>query len=217
MSKPRFKKAAQAAALTLISHNIKKLPVNPFDIIAQHNNWKSMTYKEYALLNNFHTDEDVIFQFGSIDGCAFYDTDNDRYLIIYNDDLFWIKSPQRITWTLTHEIGHIVLGHLRETPEAMITRAVLGEEKYQQFEAEAEYFAANVLAPTPVLYRLKISTVEEIIDLCGISRAAALNKLKHLRQRGKRFFDDFLIDRQFSDFVIAKIEAAMAAEDDVPF
>ncbi|MBO8158859.1 ImmA/IrrE family metallo-endopeptidase [Thermosyntropha sp.] len=204
--KPRFKRTAQIAAQTLISHGVNQLPVNEKMFIKQHDNWELMTYTEFGKINNLN-EEEVIFIIGSFDGCAFYDADNNRYLIIYNDNPLWIENPQRIRWTIMHEIGHILLGHLEETQEAMITRAALGNQKYKIFEIEAEYFAANILAPAPVLFKLNLFSVEEIMKICNISKTAAENRLKHLLKRmkkGKLFDDDFDIYNQFLSFIYKK-------------
>jgi rubrerythrin len=206
MIRPRFDRTAQKAAEALISHHIKRLPVNPLEMIKQHKNWRTMTYYELGAHNGI-PEEDVIRLVGSSDGCAFYQAEQDRYLILYNTNVLWLDSTRRMTWTLAHEAGHILLGHLSETHEAMIARSSLDEAKYQQLEAEAEYFAANVLAPDPVLFRLGLSMASQIMDVCGISHAAAENKLKHLarRRKSRRLFkDDLIIDKQFHDFIYQK-------------
>lgn len=203
---PRFEKTAIAAARFLIKHDLKILPIDPFSIIARKSNWECMTYNDFALLNELKISE-VIDNIGSIDGCAFYDADDDRYLILYNDNKAQIRTIRRITWTMMHEIGHIELDHLKETGEAMITRASLGDDKYQKFEAEAEFFASMILAPLPVLYRLEVSTTNQIMNICGLSKKAAENRLNQLNMRirqKKIFKDDRIIESHFHDFIYQK-------------
>lgn len=205
-NKPRFTRTARLAVKTFKEHGITRLPVNPMDIIAQHKNWATMTYDDFASIKGWDT-EDVIRKTGSFDGCAIYDSNADLYLILYNDHPLWIDNSRRITWTLMHEIGHIILDHLKETGEAAITRGELSKSKYEQFEAEAEYFAACVLSPIPVLYRLGIDTYEQIMQICGISKLAAQNRLTHLKKRIKQkriFADDIEVSAIFHDFTFQK-------------
>lgn len=203
---PDFKKTARMAAKTLETHNIFRLPVDPFAIIDQHENWRAMTYEEFGKLNGLD-EESVIKQIGSKDGCAFYDADEDRYLVIYNDNPIWINISQRITWTIIHEIGHIVLNHLKESGEAMLLRAALSEGEYSRLEAEAEFFAANILAPAPVIYKLGLSSYGQVMKICGISKKAALNRLKHIEWRFNQkqiFKEDLIVESIFYNFINQK-------------
>lgn len=61
---------------------------------------------------------------------------NDTFLILYNEK----HSPERINWTLAHEVGHIYLGH--QTDGAIE-------------EVEAHFFAAQLLMPEVVLRLLE--------------------------------------------------------------
>ena len=81
----------------------------------------------------------------------------DEYLIIYNED----HVPGRIRWTIAHEIGHIALGHLR------------GVSAVTDEEAEANYFARELLTPLAVLDELGVRSVAEIAEVCDISSWAA--------------------------------------------
>lgn len=81
-----------------------------------------------------------------------------QYMIIYNAA---VMVRQRIRWTIAHEIGHIVLGH--------IDGAYKGGDK----EAEANYFARELLAPLSVLDELGARTPAAISQTCDISSEAA--------------------------------------------
>jgi len=203
---PDFKRTALMAAKTLVNHNIFRLPVDPFTIIRQHNNWKTMTYREFGGLSGLD-EKKVIKQIGSVDGCAFYDADEDRYLVLYNDNPLWISISQRITWTIIHEIGHIVLNHLKESGESMLLRAALSAGEYSRFEAEAEFFAANILAPASVIHKLGLSSYGQVMKVCGISKKAALNRLKHIDWRFNQkqvFKEDLIIESLFYNFINQK-------------
>ena len=80
-----------------------------------------------------------------IDGKCIYDPEMKLYIIIYNDS----KPENRIRFTIAHEFGHIVLGHLCETKNE-VGRDGLPDTEYFEYENEANTFASNLLAP-PIL------------------------------------------------------------------
>ena len=86
-----------------------------------------------------------------------------QYLLVYKDD----TSFERLRWTLAHEIGHIVLGHLE--------RQTADEDK---LEEEANYFARELLMPLVVLDRLQARSLADVCRVCGVSRAAAQIRLR---------------------------------------
>lgn len=83
-----------------------------------------------------------------------------------------LKNAGRIRWTLTHEIGHIYIGHLEVIEGAEIA---YNEQRgfYDQFESEADYFAWNLLAPLPILREMGIRSASEIKATYGLSNQAA--------------------------------------------
>ena len=64
---------------------------------------------------------------------------------------------------LAHELGHILLKHMEDTPVE---------------EAEANCFAGHLLCPVPAVEGM---AAEEIAASCYVSRAAALNTLENRR------------------------------------
>ena len=86
--------------------------------------------------------------------------DRAQYLLVYRDDI----SFERLRWTLAHELGHILLGHLRSG------RRAAGHGRQEE---EANYFAKELLMPLPVLARLDARSAAAISRLCGVSREAA--------------------------------------------
>jgi hypothetical protein len=82
---------------------------------------------------------------------------DNEYLIIYNNH----QPLDRIRWTISHEIGHIVLGHLTGAPT------------FTDMESEANYFAREPLAPLAVLDELDIRSASKIAEVCEISKIAA--------------------------------------------
>ena len=74
--------------------------------------------------------------------------------ICYDQD----ANKGRLRQSIAHEIAHIWLEHPSD------------EEPY---ETEAEYFAAYLLAPIPVIIRLRLSSVWEVQDHFDVSFEAA--------------------------------------------
>lgn len=82
------------------------------------------------------------------------------------------RTIQRIRFSKAHELGHIVLKHFTEF-EQPDSYSIHKSKAYQVLEREADMFAAELLAPTPVLKELNMFDVEHIMRLCDISNAAA--------------------------------------------
>lgn len=114
---------------------------------------------------------------------------NGNIRIIVRDD----PIPQK-RYTIMHEIGHIVLGHIESDGRSDVD------------EYAAERFAIGVLAPACVLWGLGIQTAEEIADLCNISITSAKIREKRMQELYAR--NKFLtsplerqVFQQFSDFI----------------
>lgn len=102
------------------------------------------------------------------DGCTIVHQRNGQtvYIVLYNDAK---RSLARRRFTLAHEIGHILLEH--------------GCDGDRQ-EAEANCFAAELLAPRVLVHRLlELSDTavfpEDLHDRFGISLEAARLRLRH--------------------------------------
>lgn len=92
---------------------------------------------------------------------------NGKYVICYNDE----KPPTRIKFTIWHEIGHIQLGHLDGC-----------EKSEERIEAEANHFAAYILAPLVFVFLLRLETPNDIADTFGISIDCACNVYTHYQK-----------------------------------
>lgn len=112
------------------------------------------------------------------------------------------KPIPRQRFTAAHELGHILLGHVGEGRPAH--RGPLPADN--PIEREANVFASRLLAPACVLWGCGVESVEDIMELCGISRQAAelrRQRLQELRGRG-RFLSSPLERRvyeQFEEFI----------------
>lgn len=78
-------------------------------------------------------------------------------------------TPERQRFTIAHELGHILLGHVGE--HQLVNREPASTDN--PIEQEANVFASRILAPACVLWALNARSPEEISDLCRISYQAA--------------------------------------------
>lgn len=90
-----------------------------------------------------------------------------EYYIFYRGDMI----PGRIRFTVAHELGHIVLGHLDHATHT--TRNHEPRAGDTPIEQAANVFASRLLAPACVLHDLNALTPERISELCDISLTAA--------------------------------------------
>lgn len=76
--------------------------------------------------------------------------------IYYNDA---IMSEGRVRFSIMHELGHIFLGH--------------GEYRNNVLEAEANYFASNILAPRMAVHYSQCKRPKHVMNQFGLTFEAA--------------------------------------------
>lgn len=103
-------------------------------------------------------------------------------LIFYNDS----NSHQRSRFTVAHELGHILLGHIGR--KDLINQEPSDEAT--EIEQAANVFASRLLAPACVLWGLQAHSPEEIMKYCDITYTAA-------NFRAKRMAELYLRERRF--------------------
>lgn len=118
-------------------------------------------------------------------------------VILFNADD--IAARQR--YTIMHELGHYLLGHLGESPLSRSECECKPEE-----EQAADKFAIDVLAPACVLWGLQLHTAEEIARVCNISMQAAQYRAERMEllYRRNKFLSHPLerqVYEQFGDFI----------------
>lgn len=155
-----YKQARNASWNCLLDCNIRSLPVKPVPIV-----------RSYAINCKYQSAELLKGRSGMI-----YHQ-NDRIIILINQEE--IQGRQR--FTIMHELGHFLLGHLGETPFSR------SEDDCRPAEEQAaDKFAIDILAPACVLWGLQLHTPEEIADFCKISLDAAryrADRMKILYER----------------------------------
>lgn len=93
------------------------------------------------------------------------------------------QNDRRRRFTIMHELGHYLLGHLGDEPLSRSESDCKPEE-----EQAADRFAADMLMPACVLWGLDVHTPEEIAKLCNVSMQAArirAERMAVLYKRGK--------------------------------
>ena len=101
-------------------------------------------------------------------------------LIVYNRQ----KPRPRKRFTVAHELGHILLGHVGQYQ--LVNREPSPNDN--PIEQAANVFASRLLAPACVLWALNTQTPVEIAELCDISLQAAeyrAARMEELRRRNK--------------------------------
>lgn len=194
MSYCKYKNARDAAWKTLIECGISSLPVRPSEI-CRHYNWVLADYidgkRSIELLGLSELREKT-------DGfCAV--TENHVY-IFYDSSL----PVGRQRFTVAHEIGHLILGHVGTGTATVENREPTGAEREE--ETQANQFAARLLAPACVLHEIGATEQEEIQKLCGISKQAAkirAERMQELERRGRYYTSNLecRVVRQFESYI----------------
>ena len=176
-----YKGARDASWRCLIDCNISELPVKPVQIARQY----GLTCKDSA-------------RFLQVDeaGKIIRRSSGDVQILLRPDAPV---SGKR--FTVMHELGHYLLGHLGDEPLSRSQSTITQPEEYA-----AERFAVGVLMPACVLWGIGAFDAETIARLCNVSPEAAqrrAERLRLLRKRGK-FLTSPLeqqVFQQFKDFI----------------
>ena len=113
------------------------------------------------------------------------------------------QNRQRCRFTIAHELGHILLGHVDKFE--LVNREPSPEDN--EIEQQANIFASRLLAPACVLWGCNVQSPEEIMRLCDISHQAAqfrFSRMKVLYERQK-FLTSPLekkVYKQFKPFIL---------------
>lgn len=174
-----YQNARDAAWRLLIDCNVRELPVK-VGTICKKLDIRVWSYeKGKNLINHF----DLTNQILQTDGFLIFL--KERPCIFYNN--FCTRQRQR--FTIAHEIGHLLLGHINPGQITAINREVSPSDN--PIEKAANQFAIRLLAPACVLWGKDIHTAEEISKLCDISKTAASFREQRMEKLYKR--NKFLI------------------------
>ena len=164
---PDYDRAARLAYKTILSLHIESLPVDPLMILSHCKNTRVRTYDEIA--ERFGFSDPAHMKWYYLNNKDAYTVRLEKngvtlYEMIYDSHVL----PARRRFTLAHELGHIVLKH--------------SKEQWWE-EREADYYAAQLLAPRPVFdlfdrYGLNPSDPDLIGRAFGLSRTASENAIQ---------------------------------------
>lgn len=154
---------------------LDSFPVSSFEVLKELSDFiECLPWSEARVV--FNQSDPYHLQEHNADARTLLPPGSQTYFIIYDD--VNPNNPERINWTLMHEIGHIILGHLRDFGETALDRGGLKSEKYGVLEVEANFFAAEVLMPTPVFRHFSGLSVNFLVLLCGVTEEPASKQLK---------------------------------------
>jgi len=177
-SKPRFALATKRAYELLAELDICEFPVEPLKIIKHFPNWHLQGWRELHV--NTVEKDPLNIDKEKAEAKTVKLRGSDEYLIVYDER---VDNRQRIRWTLAHEIGHIVMGHLVHFDATALNRRGLTQEEYGVLEVEAHCFASDLLAPKTIIRRFGFRNDPKSIALtCDISIDAAERRLKEIKR-----------------------------------
>lgn len=169
-----YMQARDAAWQMLIDCHVTELPVK-VETICQHYEWTLATYTEARQALEAL---DLMRLAASTDGFCLHLSG--RYYIFFDD-----HTPRgRQRFTIAHEIGHIMLGHVGAGECTIINRDPKPTDAPE--EVQANQFATRILAPAWVLHSIGATTPVQIAKVCDISNAAARFRAKRMEELEKR-------------------------------
>lgn len=109
-----------------------------------------------------------------LDASAHYDKRSGHYAVIINRKKFSYpfkqSSDRRLNFTIAHEIGHIVLEHIK-----------FSSPSYTD-ELEADEFAARLLMPEKLLLTFNYYSISQVAAWLKVSKSALINRLIRLNK-----------------------------------
>lgn len=179
MNYKKYQNARDAAWNILIQEQISELPINITGLCKQ----LGIRVKYYVPTDGNDGKSTII--------------NGTPYIMVRKD----MPIPRK-RFTVAHELGHILLGHVGEYE--LVNREPGPSDN--PVEREANVFASRLLAPACVLWGCGVKTAEDIQNIAGISKQAAeyrMERMELLYQRDK-FLTSPLerkVYHQFEDFI----------------
>lgn len=199
----QYQNARDASWLCLIHHGVQSLPVSMSKLLRESGVPIGRYCDNAAKLRHIGLDRLMVN-----DGFTIRDHAG-KLFVYYNEQC----SPQRTRFTLAHELGHIVLGHLTAGDFGVQYSPRNNEplEVRDPAEREANVFASRLLAPACVLWRLGIHRAEDIAQLCQISTTAAQFRAERMDRLYQREAD-WLSTKGRSCFLQSPLEQQVLAQ-----
>ena len=173
-----YQKARDASWRILLDCKIDRLPID-LNAICRDLKIRVLSYgKNMRMIERAN----LVSTIRRADGVTFYVRETP--VILFDET----RPQPRARFTVAHELGHIILGHVH--PGGVTTANREPHPKDAPEETAANQFAARLLAPACVLWAMNVHTPEEIMDLCQISRSAAEFRAQRMVELYRR--DKFL-------------------------
>lgn len=157
-------------------YNIQSIPVNVFLLAKKLGirlvKFSDLTKYEIKRLADFGVSEDMAGFYALVEKQG-----KTEAYIYYNDKL----ELGRIRFTILHEIGHIILGHLEQSDLA---------------EAEANFFAKYLIAPPMLVDKIKPTDYMEIQEVFLLTKSCAWNSFDYYQSWKKHhsragYYEDY--------------------------
>ena len=169
-----YKTARDKAWQILIDCKVDKLPVSTA-ALCEHYGWVLADYQEGK------TATDLLGLSSLTERTDGFCTMTDHFTYIFYNSVLPVGRQR---FTVAHEIGHLVLGHVGRGRVTTINREPSPQDS--QEETQANQFAARLLAPACVLHELGATTPEAIQQVCGLSLQAAEFRAARMQELEKR-------------------------------
>lgn len=177
----------------LLKYKIDKLPVKISDICRGEKIHIYSYDKSYDLIRAMGLEHDM--------------TNNDGFSTIFRGEKYIFYDNNciigRQRFTVGHELGHFIMNHVQEGTATYRNKE---PNRYDSLlEQEANIIASRILAPACVLWGIGIKTPEQIQEICGISKQAAIWRMHRLEKLYARE-QVFLATYGYSCFLQSKLE-----------
>lgn len=193
-----YQQTRDAAWRILIGCRVRELPVKVVKICRELGIAVFSYEKGHPIIERFN----LFGHAAQTDGFTIFP---DEPTIFYDGSM----PASRCRFTIAHELGHLVLGHIRQGQITAVNREPAPGDGPN--ETAANQFAARLLAPACVLWGMELHTAEDIAKTCHISQQAAVfraQRMELLYDREQRF----LRERGQSCFLMSPYERQVYAQ-----
>jgi len=166
--------AYREARSVMAELNISKLPVDPFQI-AEELGIDVFAYSDVKVFRPSTIQKLRADECAAVAGRDIYD---DSFHIMFDD----VQPPDRIRFTIAHEIGHIRLGHVTRHGNYLARSGCFLHKKNDPVENEADSFAGELLRPPGLLFLLKLFDPPQIVEACQVTHTAAMVGARQAKQ-----------------------------------
>lgn len=149
------------------------LPINLYDLCSFHD-ITLMTYTELIIHGEKLDISETESKARNLPNDGFVMMIDGTPYIFYNEKR---RNKRRIRFTIAHEIGHIILGHLDDFDLTVLRRDESYSKQYEVLESEANNFARNILTPYPLLKNIYLDSFNQWKEYFHITDAAARTRL----------------------------------------